>query len=245
MLTLRLYGGVLVGLLSMASGCGLISSDVTNFDLTLPAKSFSVDTGSWNVSQGAADLYLNNSCSGNQICSSAVTAACAMGCAGECDATSHTCDLKLQVAVHQGIDLVTEKPELKTINDQPLIKVTIDSVQYEVALNTLSVATPEMKIYVAPMSVTDPNDPTAKQVGRVESVPAKTLVTLKDLTFSDGSSDPIVAATNGRQNLIDTMSSFKVPFNVLIGTELVVKMGQPVPTGKLDAVIRIKAHAGL
>ncbi|MDB4957692.1 MAG: hypothetical protein JWO36_5261 [Myxococcales bacterium] len=233
------------GMLVLASaGCGLISSDVTNFDLTLPNKTFSVDTGSWNVSQSAADAYLMHSCTTSQVCSSAVAAACSTGCAGECDATSHTCDLDLQVAVHQGVDLVTEKPELKTINDQPLIKVAIDSVQYEVALNTLTVATPAMKIYVAPISVMDPNDPMAKQVGLVESIPAMTLVTRKDMTFSDGSTGA-TSADQGRQNLIDAMSSYKVPFNVLIGTQLVVKMGSSVPMGKLDAIIHIKAHAGL
>jgi hypothetical protein len=241
MLNLRLSIGVLV---LAVSGCGLISSDVTNFDLTLPNKTFSVDTGSWNVSQSAADVYLNRTCTTNQVCSSAVTAACAMGCAGECDTSTHTCDLKLQVAAHQAIDLVTEKPELKTINDQPLIKVAIDSVQYEVALNSLTVATPAIKIYVAPMSVMDPNDPMAKQIGQVDSIPAKTLVTRKDMTFSDGSTDA-TSADKGRQNLIDAMSSYKVPFNVLVGTELVVKMGDSVPSGKLDAIIHIKAHAGL
>jgi hypothetical protein len=240
----RLSIGLAVFGLLAVSGCGLISSDVTNFDLTLPNKNFSVDTGSWNVSQAAADVYLNHSCTTNQVCTSAVAAACPMGCAGECNTTSHTCDLKLQVAVHQPIDLVTEKPELKTINDQPVIKVAIDSVQYEVALNTLDVATPQMKIYVAPMSIMDPNDPMAKQVGFVESVPAKTLVNRKDMTFSDGSTDAM-AADRGRQNLIDVMSSYKVPFNVLVGTELVVQMGDNVPTGKLDAIIHIKAHAGI
>jgi hypothetical protein len=64
-------------------------------------------------------------------------AACTMGCAGMC--AMQKCELLLEVAVHQGVDLVMEKPELKTINDEPVIKVTIDSVQYEVTANTLNV----------------------------------------------------------------------------------------------------------
>jgi hypothetical protein len=57
---LRLAAGLLVGL-SLAS-CGLISSDVTNFDLTLPDKKFTIDTGGWQVDQTAANLYLMQSC---------------------------------------------------------------------------------------------------------------------------------------------------------------------------------------
>ena len=36
---------------STLSGCGLIDSDVTNFDLTLLDKQFSVDAAGWQVDQ--------------------------------------------------------------------------------------------------------------------------------------------------------------------------------------------------
>jgi len=45
------------------SGCGLIDSDVTNFDLTLPAKSFTIDATSWQVDQTAATALLSTNCS--------------------------------------------------------------------------------------------------------------------------------------------------------------------------------------
>lgn len=231
----RLY--LCVGALVLAgTGCGLISSDVTNFDLTLPDKNFSVDASGWNVNQTAADLYLGQTCTGpsDPVCSSAVANACAMGCTGVCGSTNH-CELQFQVAAHQGVDLVTEKPELKTINDEPVIKVTIDSVQYEVTKNSLNVDTPEIGVYVAPMSVMNPTDPMAKQVGKVAPIPAMTTFGLMDLTYTD----------IGKQNLIDTMSTYKNPFNVLVGTTITIKMGDMVPSGKLDAVIHIKAHAGL
>ena len=49
----------------------------------------------------------------------------------------------------------------------------------------------------------------------------------------------------GKADLVATMNTFKTPFNVLVGSTLFVRAGQPVPMGKLDAVIRIKGHAGL
>lgn len=222
-----------------ATGCGLISSDVTNFDLTLPDKKFSVDTSSWQVNMAAANVYLMQTCDPTKpppnVCSSAVAQACQTGCSGSCDTSSRKCDLSLDVAAHQAVNLVMEKPELSTINNQPLIHVTIDSLQYEVTNNTLSIATPAITIYVAPMSIMDPNDPMAQKVGTVDPIPAMTTVALKDLTF-----DP-----SGKQNLVTIMGSYKTPFNVLAGTTLTVMDGQMLPTGKLDAIVHIKAHATL
>jgi hypothetical protein len=231
MTSLRLALGALV-----LSGCGLISSDVTNFDLTLKPKQFTVDTSSWQVSQQAADTFLNTSCqmTSQNVCTSAAMTACAMGCTGVCGSASK-CELELNVAVYKMVDLGMEQPELNTINNEPVIKVTIDSLQYEVTSNTLNVDTPPFTVYVAPMSIMDPKDPMAKPVGTVDAIPAGMTVALKDMTY----------APDGKQNLVDTMGNYKNPFNVLVGATLTLKAGDMVPTGKLDATVHIKAHASL
>jgi len=231
-----------LGLLALLlSSCGLISSDVTNFDLTLPDKQFSVDASGWQVNQMAADTFLNMSCSSQDLCASAAMQACPMNCTGTCGTTSK-CELQLNISAYKGIDLVTEKPELKSINDEPVIKVTIDSVKYAVTANTLTVETPEMGVYVAPITVMDPKDPMAKKIGIIASVPAGATVASRDMVYTP----------EGKQILIDTMSTYKNPFNVIVGTggrpedpKIVIKSGQMVPMGKLDAVIKITAHAGL
>jgi len=49
--------------------------------------------------------------------------ACAMnGLLGSCNTTTQTCDLSLDVSLYQPIDLLSEKPELKSINDEPVIR---------------------------------------------------------------------------------------------------------------------------
>ena len=233
MTILRLVGSALALTLG---GCGLISSDVSDFDLQLASKDFAVDTSGWQVNQTAADLYLGEACDPTQsapnVCSSAATAACPMNCDGSCDATLHTCDLGLVVAVHQPVDLLTEHPELKTINSS-FLTVTIDDVSYTVSDNTLNVATPPMKVYVAPMSVMDPNDPSAMQIGTIAAVPAGTTVVSTEMIFTD----------TGKAALVQIMGDYKNPFNVIVGSELMLQNGDPVPTGKLDANVNIKAHA--
>jgi hypothetical protein len=224
----------LLGMLAL-TGCGLISSDVTNFDLTLKPKSFTLDTSSWQITQQQADTFLSTPCqagSMQNVCTSAAAQACAMGCTGRCGA-SNTCELDLDVGVYKMVDLGMEQPELNTLNNEPLIKVTIDSLQYEVTSNTLNVATPPMTLYVAPMSIMDPKDPMAKAVGTVDPVPAMTTVALRDITY----------ATDGKQALVDIMGNYKNPFNVIVGATLTLKQGDMVPSGKLDAQVDIKAHA--
>lgn len=224
-------------LLVATSGCGLISSDVTNFDLTLPDKSFTVDATKWQIDQQQADAVLMTSCSSQPtVCASAAMQACATGCSGSCNATSQTCDLSLDVGLYQPIDLISEKPELKSINDEPVIKVTIDSVTYEVTANSLNVATPEMTVYVAPKSVMNPKDPMAKAIGTIGAMPAGQTTTKPE---------QIMFTANGKAELVNIMSTFKTPFNVLVGATIVIHAGTPVPSGKLDAVVHIKAHAGL
>jgi len=218
------------------SGCGLIDSDVTNFDLTLPDKAFSVDATGWQVDQGQADTFLMTNCSSApMVCMTAATTACPMNCTGTCSTTTSTCELGLDVGLYKTIDLVTEKPELKEINDRAVIEVKIDSVSYAVTMNTLTVETPEMKVYVAPMSIMDPEDPMAKHIGTIAAVPALATVSLREMTFTP----------DGRAALIAIMSTYKNPFNIIVGSQLVMSSGDMVPTGKLDAVVRIKAHAGL
>jgi hypothetical protein len=220
------------------SGCGLIDSDVTNFDLTLPDKEFTIDASAWQVDQAAAMTYLQTSCASMPaLCATAAEQACGQDdCSGSCNMTTQRCELALEVSLYRPIDLITEKPELKSINDEPVIKVALDSVTYEVDMNTLNVATPVMTIYVAPMSVMEPSDPLAKAIGTIASVPAGTTVTTPQ---------PIVFTDTGKADLIGMMNNFKTPFNVIVGSTLIVTQGQPVPQGQLDAIVHIKAHAGL
>lgn len=226
-------GALVVALVS--SGCGLISSDVTNFNLDLPDKKFSIDTMSWNVDQQMADAALNLTCSSDAQCMAAAEAACAMDCSGSCNAQSR-CTVNLDVGLHTTIDLLMEKPELQQINDKAVIEVEIDDLLYAVDQNTLNVPTPEIRVYVAPMSVMDPNDPQAKQIGTIPPVTAG-MVTM--------GAQKMMYTADGRANLTAAMGSYKTPFNIIVGSTLTMTAGMPIPMGRLDAVVRIRAHAGI
>ena len=231
--------GAAIGALCLAvsaSACGLIDSDVTDFDLSLPDKSFTIDTGGWDVDPAATMALTSTSCASMPAaCNQAAMAACPMDCTARCGA-SNTCELDLDVSLYQLVDLFAEKPELQSINDRAIIDVTVDSVTYTVTANTLNVDTPEMKVYVAPMSVMDPTDPSAQQIGTIAAVAAGTTTM---------GPKPFVFTAAGKAKLVDIMATFKTPFNILVGSTLTATASTPVPTGRLDAVISIKGHAGL
>ena len=224
-----------IAALVFTAGCGLISSDVTNFDLTLPDKTFTVDTAQWMLKN--VDTVTSTSCAANPgACGALAQGACKQGqCFGSCDTTTQTCDLKVLISLYQMVDLITEKPELKTINDQPLVGVHIDKLEYQVTDNTLNVATPEMVMYVAPATVMAPGDPQAMQIGTIPPIPA-------------GQTQAIMAITitaDGQTALAKFMGDYKTPFNIIVGSAIDLKMGDVVPTGHLTAKVKVTAHAQL
>ena len=241
-LTLRLAAAGLW--LGLASGCGLISSDVTDFALTLPDKKFTIDASNWKVDTAkASSLFtpdgklMGLACgSSPSVCSSAVMAACPLGCTGSCNTTTSFCELSLDISLSQPVDLLKEQPDLQTINSEPVIKVSIDSVTYNVTSNNLNVATPELDLSVGPTTAASATDAQVKVVGTIPSIPANT-VTMgpQQLAFTP----------TGKAQLIDIMSHFKTPFSVWAGSSIKVAPGQALPTGKLEAVVKITGHAGL
>lgn len=226
-----------VGVLAMVaavSGCGLISSDITDFDIALN-KDFTIDTGTYQVDQASANALLSTSCTSMPTaCMTGAMSVCPMDCSGTC-AASGTCELDLDVSLYQMVDLLNDQSQLKAFDDRPVIKVAIDKVTFSVALNTLNVATPAMDVYVAPMTIMDPEDAMAKKIGTIPAVPAGGTPTDAEVQFT----------ATGKQDLISTMGMFKTPFNILVGTTLVVTNGTPVPMGKLDGTVRIIGHAGI
>jgi hypothetical protein len=233
MTDLRMRLGALI--VALVSGCGVISSDVTNFNLDLPDKKFTIDTMSWNVDQQMAMTALNTTCSSSTQCMAVADAACSMDCTGVCNPASR-CTVNLDVGLHTSVNLLMEKPELQQITDKGVIDVEVDDLLYVVEQNTLNVATPEIGIYVAPMSVMDPVDPMAKKIGTIPPVAAGT---------ATPNAQKMMFTPDGRDHLKAAMGNFKTPFNVIVGSTLSMTSGMPIPQGRLDALIRIRAHAGI
>ena len=113
--------------------------------------------------------------------------------------------------------------------------MTIDAITYKVMENSLNVATPEMKVYAAPMTVIRAGDPLAREIGTVPAIPAG---------MTMGETDVVLSPT-GKATLAEFMGDFKTPFNIIVGSNLMVQQGDAVPMGKLVVNVGVKAHAGV
>ena len=59
-----------------------------------------------------------------------------------------------------------------------------------------------------------------------------------------GDTDVVLSPT-GKATLAEFMGDFKTPFNIIVGSNLLVQQGDPVPAGKLVVSVGVKAHAGV
>lgn len=225
---------VLVTALSM-SGCGLIDPDITQFNLSLPDQEFTIDTAQWGLS-GDATFPAIPCDPANDMCDDLTDLVCSSPeCRGYCAPEQMTCRVEVSVALSESINLVEEKPELQTIDNQPFLQVTIDEVLYEVEENSLNFDSPEVRVYVAPQNVMSPDSPDARLVGIIETVPA----------MRSQAPTPMQLTSDGEGNLRDMMGDYRSVFNVIVGTTVDIGEGMEMPSGRAVARVAVDAHAGL
>jgi hypothetical protein len=222
-----------LALTSLSAGsCGLIDSDVTDFNLKLPEKAFNVDTADWMITV-EGETMPSVSCPPAE-CTAAADTFCAGGkCTSDCDANAH-CAAHVAVSVSQSFDLAHESPELETIDSQAAIMVKVETVTFKVKENTLNVASPPLTLYLAPQGVLDAQSPEAVEVGTVESVaPGQTGDVAIDFT------------TEGKAAMEQYMSDYKTPFSVIVAGQVTMSAGEAIPQGKLSGIVSVTAHAGI
>jgi hypothetical protein len=217
------------------AGCGLVDPNITNFDLYIKDKTFAVDTSQWQLN--GVDAYTHTDCSSSMgICASAAQQACKEGqCIGRCDGGTGTCQLQILTALWQSVDMSNDNPEINTVANEPVVQVSIDAIAYQITQNTMNVATPEFTVYVAPSTIMTPGNPEAKPIGTIPSVPAH-------MTQGETS---IVLDEAGQANLAAYMGDYMTPFNIIVGAEIDVGENDTVPDGTLNAIVRVRAHAGI
>jgi hypothetical protein len=201
-----------------ATGCGLISSDITRLSFELPTKTYHFDTSTWQLP--ATGTVPSVACTTDADCCAPGSTSCATT-GLVCDGTM--CALHKTVAVTETMTLGQEVPQLH--GAQSLADVFISQIRYA-AVSTLNVALPPVTIYLAPNGVTDPSDPSAKKFGTVPSTPAHAN------TSGSVSLEPDAQQTfAGYAQMLDT------PFTFIATTTVVVSGGMPIPSGSVDVSV--------
>jgi hypothetical protein len=215
-------------------GCGVIDPNITRFALRLPERMFTMDTDQWQLSSSGA-VFPDVPCGQDPtVCEAQVESLCGSDqCTAQCVAGS--CQMIVQVTLWRMVDLYEENPELKTINEQPLVDVDIESVHYEVTENTMNIDTPALTLYMAPASVMDASDSAARAVGVIPPIGAGSAQDKTD----------VMVSPEHEQALEDFMRDYQTPFNLIVSADITVEAGDPVPMGRITADVGVDATAGI
>jgi hypothetical protein len=215
------------------AGCGLVDSDVTDIDISLPEREVTVDTADWQLS--SMDQLQSLDCSQDQeVCSTGLAELCGSEdvCSGHCG-TGDSCEVSVRVALWHTFDLGAERPELQQIEGQPLVEVRIDRVYYSVDENSLDVHSPPLSVYVAPEGIMSPDDAETQKIGTMPSVPAMTTIDEADIELTP----------EGKDRLAARMKDYDTPFNLIVASEVTIQAGDKLPHGRMVTVVKATAVA--
>ncbi len=222
--------GVLLGLWS----CGLIDRDITRSTFFLPARTYMFDAGSLNLPAGSTTAVpcgdgqaVTDCCNPpapfpKPTCNDMMSLICQ---AGVC--TAHVTATQIQrMSLAQEVPGLADKPRFGT--------VSIAAITYEVPINTLNVASPEMVFYLAPDGITDWRDPMAEKFGTLPSIPA-------------GGMDPgmVILEPGAEASFARFAGDLSKAFNFIATTTIDVPSGSPVPTGKIELSVTGKLSVAL
>jgi len=216
----------LAALLTVAFGCGLVSSDITKIGFDLPPKHYVFDTATFQLP--AATLPTVPCASDAECCAAAGILGydCATNPPLICD--SGACAAVITVETPPAtINLKQEVPELSGINSQSLVDVSISRITYHVA-STMNVDLPAVELYLAPDGATSTSDPGASRFGTVPVTPA-------GATINGGQ---VVLDPSAESTFSGYAHNFGTPFTFLGKTTVIVRGGEPIPAGRVEITVQ-------
>jgi hypothetical protein len=174
-----------------------------------------------------------------------------MGATTACDTNANSCTASDEVRLSQMIDLSRAQTPLPSlVVTYGISAVTVDRVEYWVAQNSLDFATPAIDLYVAAAAAKDEKDTTARKLGTLASLPAKSMScadppdTTNDTRSSGAKICDLPLDSDGVSALQDFIKNYKqAPFQVIVHAVITATGGQPIPAGAID--LRVSPHATL
>jgi hypothetical protein len=213
-----------VVLLLAATGCGLIDSDITKVTFDLPTKTYHFDTGMWGAVPANVPTV---PCTDTAFC-------CMLINCGTmpviCE--NSVCTAEIPVSVRQTVNLGQEVPRLSGLTS--VANISIESISYAIANNSLNIDLPAIELFLAPASVTDPTSGELLKFGTVPPTPAGTNPSGMVMLEPDAASKFAM--------FTDDLSS---PFAFFAKAVVKVPSGSPTPSGAVDVSVTGTMSASL
>ena len=215
----------------LAAGCDLLEfAQNPSVNLSLPTRSYSFNTNDprWKVPPNFNMMAI--SCDVAADCCRNVPGAPA-GTSFDCNQFPIICDAKvcamrINLEVPQTIDLKKDAPEFAEIGGRVVKEVLLKELRYT-ADNKLGADLPPIKVFVAPagvMSSANNND-------------VKLLVSLPQTVAGKKAEETIMLTSDAQQAFSQRALDLNNPFNLIAGTDVIVRSGSPIPMGQVDVSV--------
>jgi hypothetical protein len=229
-----------LGLCLGFAGCNLVNSTGIQTDYSFDALEYASPTFG---TPGAMTTVPDVPCDpmNDTVCGPAATALGQPSITMSCDTTLMKCIAQAEFRASEAIDLTKQ---VETSFPSQAIQFGVDLVDvkrvtYWIDMNTLSVATPPIDVYVADAAAHDETDPSATLLATVAAVPAASNA-CADPAYTAGDtkangapvcSAPLPAA--GKAALASFVKNYKTPFQIIVHTIVIAMPGADVPTGAI------------
>ncbi len=230
-------------LLALAvGGCGLVNSNTLSYDYAFDAQQFMENLGDAKTMATVPSMACDPTASPDPcgvLQSQIPTASVHM----QCDPTTRTCAAIADVRLPYPVDLSQQNLPAPVVQ-YGVDKVGIDKVAYWIMTNTINVAIPPIDLYVAASAAKDETDPSAKKIGSVSMLPARSAACTDP---ADPKGDPaangaavcdVSLSSDGQTAMAAFVKDYKTPFQFIAHTKIVAHGGDPLPVGSIDFWVR-------
>jgi hypothetical protein len=231
---MRNAGRFAIAAVILGSGCGLINAldklkEGVTFDL--PSQMYSVSTDNPNWRPPPAGGIPPLPCGPTQL----IADCCAAPV--DCKSTPLVCEaekcaLKFNYEEVKAVNL-SQDPALKQYDGMVFTDVLLKEIDLVID-NQLNVSTPPVSLFIAPSDVTSSTAPGAQLLATIPTQPP------------GFKGNVVVPLDSNAQQLFSTFArATKTPFNLIMSASVLVKAGEPVPSGHVDLTVGGKVQAKL
>jgi hypothetical protein len=226
-------------LLAAAAGCGLVNSNTLSYPYRFdPPQTFMENFGDMSNTATVPSVQCDPTAATDQ-CGQLLQPSMLGSARLSCDATSRMCAAVVDVRLPYPVDLSMQNLPAPVVQ-YGVDKVSIQKIAYWVTNNQVNVEIPPIDLYVASAAAKDESDPSAKLVGTISKLPAKSTActdaadTATDNPVPAGVSVCDVKLTDaGQSALAGFVKEYKTPFQFIAHTKVVAHAGDPLPTGNI------------
>ncbi len=214
----------------LVAGCDLIEfAKNPSINLTLPSRSYSFSTSDprWKAPPAAFNQAIT--CDVAADCCRSLPGGITVDCAQYpqiiCDGTK-VCAMRIDLEVPQTINLKMDAPEFADIGGRVVKEVLLRELRYT-ADNQIGTDLPPVDVFVAPAGVnSSDNNPEVKL-----------LVSFPKTVANQKADETVELTPDAQKAFSDRALDFDSPFNLIAGTDVIVRSGTPVPSGKVDVTV--------